>query len=141
MLGLGPMNVASMAPENRASVAAPPALNVLVFRLTSGPSLSAKIPVSMPAIAEACVTLGKYPSRRVTGSAFLAVVVVVGDGFGLGVATGLGAAGLAVVALVAGAAAGAADSTGTLVLSDVCAAAGALGVLTAPPALTSELPS
>ena len=59
MAGLGPMKVASMAPENRASVAAPPALKSVVFRLTSGPSLSAKIPFSTPAMAEAWVTLGK----------------------------------------------------------------------------------
>src|SRR6478672_11709464 len=67
-----------MAPENSASVAAPPALNRAVLRSTSGPSLSAKIPFSTPAMAAAWVTLGKYPSRSVTCSAFLAVVVVVG---------------------------------------------------------------
>ena len=41
MVGLGPMKVASMAPENRASVAAPPALKIEVFRSTLGPRLSA----------------------------------------------------------------------------------------------------
>ena len=46
-------------PENSASVAAPPALKMLVLRLTSGPSLSAKIPFSTPAMAAAWVTLGK----------------------------------------------------------------------------------
>jgi hypothetical protein len=48
-----------MAPENSASVAAPPALKIEVFRSTSGPSLSAKMPFSTPAMAAAWVTLGK----------------------------------------------------------------------------------
>ena len=41
IVGLGPMKVASMAPENRASVAAPPALKIEGCRVTLGPSLSA----------------------------------------------------------------------------------------------------
>ena len=58
MAGLGPMNVASMDSESRASLASVPELNVKVSRLAS-PRFSAKIPSSTPMMAGAWVTLGK----------------------------------------------------------------------------------
>jgi hypothetical protein len=42
-----------------ASTTSPPALKVWVVRVTSLPSLSAKMPRSMPTMAVACVTFGK----------------------------------------------------------------------------------
>src|SRR5438105_5613672 len=122
-----------MAPENRASVAALPALKVAVFRSTFGPSLSAKMPFSTPAMAAAWVTLGKYPRRSVTRSAGLADVVVVARlavvvVVGLAVVVvGLAAAGAA--ALVVGVtAAGAVVSGAGTPVSGVAAA----GAVTAP---------
>ena len=47
MAGLGPMKVASMAPESRASIAAGPALKVLVSSLVS-PSADWKVPLATP---------------------------------------------------------------------------------------------
>src|SRR5664279_2787476 len=62
------MNVASMAPDSRASIAAGPALKVLVSSLVS-PSASWKVPSFTPSTAEAWVTFGKYPSLRVSAPA------------------------------------------------------------------------
>ena len=59
MAGFGPMYVASIAPEKSASIAAGPALNVLVSSLTLAPSFSAKMPFSTPTIAVAWVMFGK----------------------------------------------------------------------------------
>ena len=58
MAGFGPMNVASMAPESSASMAAGPALKVVVSSLVS-PSASWKVPFFTPSTAEAWVTFGK----------------------------------------------------------------------------------
>jgi hypothetical protein len=58
MAGFGPMYVASMAPENSASIADGPALNVLVSRAMS-PSSSAKILFWTPTRAGAWVMLAK----------------------------------------------------------------------------------
>src|SRR5664279_1391978 len=62
------MNVASMAPDSRASIAAGPALKVLVSSLVS-PSASWKVPSFTPSTAEAWVTFGKYPSFKVSAPA------------------------------------------------------------------------
>ena len=56
--GFGPMNAASMAPDSSASIAAGPALKVLVSSLVS-PSASWKVPSFTPSTAEAWVTFGK----------------------------------------------------------------------------------
>src|SRR5664279_1196437 len=66
--GFGPMYVASMAPDSRASMAAGPALKVLVSSLVS-PSAAWKVPSFTPSTAEAWVTFGKYPSFRVSAPA------------------------------------------------------------------------
>ena len=58
MAGLGPMNVASMAPESSDSIAAGPALKVVVSSLVS-PSASWNVPFFTPSTAEAWVTFGK----------------------------------------------------------------------------------
>ena len=57
--GLGPMNVASIAPESSASIASPPALKFVTSSVTSGPRASVNDPDSTPTIAGAWVTLGK----------------------------------------------------------------------------------
>jgi hypothetical protein len=59
MAGFGPMNVASMASENSASVASGPALNVAVSNVTSSPRAASNRPSSTPMMAGACVTFGK----------------------------------------------------------------------------------
>ena len=59
MAGLGPMKLASRAPENIASVTSVPELNVLSSSVTSGPRASSNRPVSTPMMAGACVTFGK----------------------------------------------------------------------------------
>src|SRR5664279_1041570 len=66
------MNVASMAPDSRASISAGPALNVLVSSFVSSSS-SWKVPSFTPSTAEAWVTFGKYPSLRVSAPAAGAV--------------------------------------------------------------------
>ena len=58
MAGLGPMNVASIAPPNSASTAAGPALKIWVVSFVS-PSASWKVPSSTPTRATACVRLAK----------------------------------------------------------------------------------
>ena len=57
--GLGPMYVASIAPESSASEADEPALNVAVSSVTLGPRFLAKRPLSTPTIAVAWVMFGK----------------------------------------------------------------------------------
>ncbi len=57
--GLGPMNVASIAPDSSASIASPPALKCETSSVTFGPRASAKTPLSTPTIAGAWVTFGK----------------------------------------------------------------------------------
>src|SRR3954468_15735907 len=61
-----------MAPENNASVASGPALNVFVSILTFLPSALEKNSLLTPTIGVAWVRFGKYPSRRVTGSSLAA---------------------------------------------------------------------
>jgi hypothetical protein len=56
--GLGPMNVASIDSDSRASLASVPALKVKVSSVAS-PSASWNNPSSTPMIAGAWVTLGK----------------------------------------------------------------------------------
>ncbi len=58
MAGLGPMNVASMDSDRRASLASVPALKVKVSSVAS-PRASANRPSSTPMMAGAWVTLGK----------------------------------------------------------------------------------
>jgi hypothetical protein len=48
-----------MAPEKIASTAAGPALKVLVWSVTSGPSFSARMPFSIPTSPAAWVMFGK----------------------------------------------------------------------------------
>ena len=64
--GFGPMKLASIAPENSASMTSVPELKVDVSSEAVEPSASWNSPVSTPMIAGAWVTLGKYPSRSVT---------------------------------------------------------------------------
>src|SRR5947209_11997017 len=71
------MYVASMAPDNSASVAAGPALNVAVLSLLA-PSASWKKPFFTPTIALAWVKFGKYPRCTVNGFAVVAVVLPLG---------------------------------------------------------------
>src|ERR1700756_1843967 len=55
----------SMAPANRASIAAGPALNVFHSIFTPGPSAFSKNPLAFPTMACECVMLGKAPTRIV----------------------------------------------------------------------------
>src|SRR5580704_2587090 len=57
-----------MAPANRASIAAGPALKLVHCTLTCGPMALSKKPLALPTMACACVILGKAPTRMVVGA-------------------------------------------------------------------------
>ena len=57
--GLGPMNVASIAPESSASIASPPALKLRDLQRHVRAEGLGEGPVSTPTIAGAWVTFGK----------------------------------------------------------------------------------